>query len=407
MPKISIVTPTHNPKYIMELWETIKEQTFKDWEWVIITNNGAKVEIADERVRIIECPYKSRSVGFLKKFGFEQAKGEFIAEVDHDDLLTSNCLKYVNQAFYEEEVGFVYSDNAKLQENFTPYSKDFGWEHEPFNYKGKDLVRMKSFLPTARSFSFIWYAPDHIRVWRASVYKSLGGHDESLEVLDDQDLMIRTFLKTKVKFIDKCLYIYRITGENTWLERNKKIQDECPNIYNKYAYELAARQADLNGTLKLDLGGGFDKPEGFQSVDLKNGDIDADLNERWPFEDNSVGVIRAHDIFEHLKDKQHAMSEAHRVLEDGGMLLLQVPSTDGRGAFQDPTHISYWNENSIWYWTRKDLAKYIYNDKIRFQEFRLETSYPNDYCFNNKIPYVVAYLSAIKNDSRRPHNVKI
>ena len=66
MPKISIVTPTHNPKYIMELWETIKEQTFKDWEWVIITNNGAKVEIADERVRIIECPYKSRSVGFLK-----------------------------------------------------------------------------------------------------------------------------------------------------------------------------------------------------------------------------------------------------------------------------------------------------------------------------------------------------
>jgi hypothetical protein len=97
------------------------------------------------------------------------------------------------------------------------------------------------------------------------------------------------------------------------------------------------------------------------------------------------------------------MEEAYRVLADGGWLMISVPSTDGRGAFQDPTHISYWNENSFWYWTRKEIAKYIYNDYVRFQEFRLETIFPTDWHREHNIPYTVAYLAAIKSDKRRPH----
>ena len=404
---ISIVTPTHNPKYLMELWESIKNQTYTDWEWVIIVNNGAMVEIDDKRVRVINCPFNFKSVGFLKKYGFMEAKGEIIAEVDHDDLLTPDCLEEVAKAFEDKEIGFVFSDNAKLSDTFIPYNKDFGWESEKFIWNDKEYFRMKSFEPTAHSFAFIWYAPDHIRVWRKSVYQEIGGHDENLDVLDDQDLLIRTYLKTKVKFIDKCLYLYRITGENTWLERNAKIQTGTVELYNKYAYQLAERNAELTQTLKIDLGGGFNKPDGYLSLDIKNGDIEGDLNKKWQLEDNSVGVIRAHDIFEHLKDKQHVMSECWRVLADGGFLMVQVPSTSGKGAFQDPTHISYWNNNSFWYWTRKELAQYIYNDKIKFQEFRLEEIFPNDYCKENDIKYAVAYLSAIKSDKRRPHLIKI
>ena len=207
---------------------------------------------------------------------------------------------------------------------------------------------------------FIWYAPDHVRAWRADVYRDVGGHNAKLDVLDDQELLIRTYLKTKFKFIDKCLYLYRITGENTWIERNAKIQSGTVDLCNQYLYKLAERDAELNGLMKLDLGGGFGCPEGYTSLDLKNGDIIADLNEGIPLPDNSVGVIRAWDILEHLKDKQHIMAEIYRVLADGGWLLVGVPSTDGRGAFQDPTHISYWNNNSFWYWTRQEQAKYIY-----------------------------------------------
>lgn len=401
--KISIFTPTHKPDYIKELWETIRDQSFSDWEWIVVPNNDAKVEFADPRVRIIEVPHGIKSVGALKKFACDQATGDILLEVDHDDLLTLDCLEKVNAEFEADpELGFLYSANAKLGE-FTPYGKQYGWEHKGFNWKKNALLSPVPFEPSAHSFAFIWYAPDHLRAWRTSVYRDLGGHDPEYDILDDHELLIRTYLKTKVKLLNEILYIYRITGQNTWLERNARIQSGTVELYNKYAYQLAERWAELENLKKIDLGGGFNSPEGYLSVDLENASITADLTKKWPFEDNSVGIVRAHDIFEHLPDKQHAMSEAYRVLADGGWLLISVPSTDGRGAFQDPTHISYWNENSFWYWTRRDLAQYIRNDKIKFQEFRLETIFPTEWHKQNNISYVVANLAAIKSDKRRPH----
>jgi predicted SAM-dependent methyltransferase len=55
------------------------------------------------------------------------------------------------------------------------------------------------------------------------------------------------------------------------------------------------------------------------------------------------------NIFEHLPSKIHTMNEAWRVLEPGGALEIIVPTTDGRGAFQDPTHVSFWTPNDAWY----------------------------------------------------------
>lgn len=83
-------------------------------------------------------------------------------------------------------------------------------------------------------------------------------------------------------------------------------------------------------------------PENFKKTDLRK---------RWPFEDSSVDEIRAHDIFEHLPVKVHTMNEAHRILKPGGMLDLFIPTTEGRGAFQDPTHVSFWTPNDIWYFS--------------------------------------------------------
>lgn len=194
---------------------------------------------------------------------------------------------------------------------------------------------------------------------------------------------------------------------NTWIEKNALIQTETVSIYRKYAYQIAERWSDLNGLLKIDLGGGFSKPAGYLSVDIKNGDVTGDLNKSWPLPDNSVGILRCHDILEHLQDKQHVMAEAWRVLADGGAMMVQVPSALGAGAFMDPTHVTYWVDKSFWYYTRQDQAQYIYNDKIKFQEFRLETGYPNDWAKANNIPYVIAHLYAIKSNKRRPHPVMI
>jgi predicted SAM-dependent methyltransferase len=90
--------------------------------------------------------------------------------------------------------------------------------------------------------------------------------------------------------------------------------------------------------------------KGYINVDLcPPADKLCDLREVWPWPDSSVEEIKAHDIFEHLPDKIHTLNEAYRVLRSGGLLDLIVPTTDGRGAWQDPTHCSYWNENSLFY----------------------------------------------------------
>jgi SAM-dependent methyltransferase len=98
---------------------------------------------------------------------------------------------------------------------------------------------------------------------------------------------------------------------------------------------------------------------------------------------------------EHLVDKQKTMQEIHRVLAPGGILLSQTPSTDGRGAWQDPTHVSFWNENSFWYYTRPQQMQFIHNKEIRFFESTLRTIFPSEWHKQNNIPYVQAFLEKI------------
>lgn len=77
----------------------------------------------------------------------------------------------------------------------------------------------------------------------------------------------------------------------------------------------------------------------------------ADLTRRFPFASSSVDHVRAHDIIEHLPDRIHTMNEIWRVCKDQALVDIRVPSTDGRGAFQDPTQVSYWNANSFRYYS--------------------------------------------------------
>jgi SAM-dependent methyltransferase len=89
------------------------------------------------------------------------------------------------------------------------------------------------------------------------------------------------------------------------------------------------------------------------------------------------------------------MKEIHRVLAPGGILLSHTPSTDGRGAWQDPTHVSFWNENSFWYWTRPQQMQYIRNKHIRFFESSLLTHFPSEWHKQHNISYVEAFLEKI------------
>ena len=178
--KASIITPTNNPKFLHELEESIMDNTRQDWEWVILLNNGAKFvprNHGDSRIKLFKSTTNSTSVGALKKEACSHATGEVIVEVDHDDLITPDCLEKVVKAFEDEQVGFVYSDDAKLSDKFVPYNPFWGWTWRHFDWKGKKLIAMNSLPLTPGRLGYIWYAPDHVRAWRKSIYDAIGVHN--------------------------------------------------------------------------------------------------------------------------------------------------------------------------------------------------------------------------------------
>ena len=418
--KFSLVTPEHNPnnvKFLLELYDSIKNQTYTNWEWVLFLNNNCVIENipdiikTDWQVKIFRTEDKNNNVGAVKKVAFGLATGDVLVEMDHDDLITPDCLEELNKAYQDESVGFVYSDSAVLhmKNEFVPYDAGNGWTYDMFNWKGQQLYAMHSFEPTSQALQYIWFAPDHVRSWRKTVYDEVGGHNPELSICDDHELCIRTYLKTKMVRVPKVLYIYRITGDNTWLERVDTIQVKTVELQRQYARALAEKDAKDKGLLCVDIGGGLNPYPGYTTVDLRDtADYVCDLNNGIPLPDNSVGVLNASHILEHLQDKTKIMGEIHRVLAHGGWAFIEVPSTDGRGAFQDPTHVSYWNENSFLYYTDAYLANFIDNKSIRFQEYRRETYFPNEWMKNLNVCVTSAWLIAVKDGGERfPGPLKI
>ena len=117
--------------------------------------------------------------------------------------------------------------------------------------------------------------------------------------------------------------------------------------------------------LKLNLGCGALKMKGFVNIDIResvNPDLIWDIQEDClPYNTESVDHVFAKDFLEHIAPDKviFVIEEIWRVLKTGCLLEHQTPSTDGRGAFQDPTHRSFWNKNSWFYFSQKEAREQI------------------------------------------------
>jgi hypothetical protein len=334
----------------------------------------------DKRIREFQSLVSAESnnhdwLGMLKAECCRYCSGDVLLELDHDDMLAPNAIQRVREEFADNpDVGFVYSNAIRTTLDLKPvdkYPEGFGWEYRTVTLNGVEVDEVLSFPAIPFNVSRIWYAPDHLRAFRREVYVIVGGHNVNMRVLDDLDLMCRLYSVTKFSHINEGLYIYRC-GDNTYAkaEINAEIQNNTLRVAADYMPLLADKWADDNSLRKVELGGRMFARDGYETVDIAGEcDIFADLNETWPFADGSVGVIRAMDVFEHLRDTVHVIREVYRVLAPGGYAFIQVPSTDGRGAFQDPTHVSFWNQNSFLYWTHRDWNRYCANiNHVRFAE---------------------------------------
>lgn len=422
---ISIFTPTNNTTWLSEAWDSIKNET-QEFEWIIGLNNGADVSNIpkDPRIKLLSLgPWKG--VGDAKKRLCDAALGDIVLELDHDDILAENALTKVAEAFSDPEIGFVYSDTAEwidaTGEPFT-YSEAYGWQNYPCEIQGRKLKATVAKPATARNMCQILYAPNHLRAWRKSVYDLIGGHNNSLQVADDFDLMCRTYLVTKFKHIPEGLYGYRrrADGANTWILHNKEIQHLCGQgkdlsipaegqpmpLRDKYLHSLVERECDLNNLPKIDLGGGIFGAKGWKTLDISGSpDIQWDVfgTKKLPFEDNSIGAFRAFDFFEHSEnmDAFWLMDEIYRCLVPGGWLLSYTPHAQGIGATCDPSHRSQWDERRFLYWCSEQLRPFLLSAyssaKANFKPVRLfkETRIMGPHPWKFEIPYLVADLMKI------------
>nr|WP_242016820.1 glycosyltransferase [Trichocoleus sp. FACHB-46] len=185
---------------------------------------------------------------------------------------------------------------------------------------------------------------------------------------------------------------------------HQDIVDSCSyhNIAIFILSKIGSMTRNQEEPLRLDLGCGVWKAEGFVGVDVSGGpevDVIADLNRRFPFPDNSVDEIKAHDVIEHLKNNIHSMNEIWRVCKPYARVDVRVPSTDGRGAFQDPTHISFWNLNSFKYYCVEFPAYIELCRSYGFQgEFKILTLTEEE--SPDQVIHVRAVLEVVKDNDK-------
>jgi glycosyltransferase involved in cell wall biosynthesis len=408
--RISVFTPTNNPRFLQDAYNSIINQNYQNWEWVILVNSDAlsqlpeiKEKFKDPRIRVIGFTRPVKGIGQLKGMCCELSTGDILLELDHDDYLRgADVFDKLVEKFYNESVSVVYSNFIQINEdgslNKDIFSVAHGWKYRVLDTGELEFI---SFDPHPHNVAYLWYAPNHLRAFRRKDYERVGGYNQDLKVCDDADLLCRLYSYGRFEKIDEPLYAQRIHPNQTQKLWSDEIQVKIHEIYEKYISEMALTWAERQGLYALDFGGAHRSAPGFRTVDI-HGRVDykADLTKDFIWEPSSVGVIRAVDFLEHIPDKIKIIKEIYKVLAHGGMLLSMTPSTDGRGAFQDPTHVAFYNENSFWYYTRKAQNNFVRNLNVRFQESRLKTYYPTPTHKEARIKYTQANLIAIKNNLR-------
>jgi SAM-dependent methyltransferase len=111
------------------------------------------------------------------------------------------------------------------------------------------------------------------------------------------------------------------------------------------------------GHLRLDLGCGQRKREGFIGVDCipaPGVDVVADLEARLPFEDNSAIEVHCHSVIEHLSEPIQFLDDVHRILHPSGTLRVYVPHFSNPYGHSDPTHRHLYGLYSFQYLTPQE-----------------------------------------------------
>lgn len=263
---ISYFTPIYNTgEKLLKTYQSLKYQTYNNWEWVLVndsTDGGKTLKIAesiakqDPRVKVYD--FREKSGGIIGESKWRAAslcRGYLLAELDHDDYLTSDCTYYLHTASQAHpEIGFFYTDNAECDENWNSlhYADGFAFGYGKYESVESDGMKYDSCIApniNPKTIRHIVGVPNHIRAWRRDVYFQIGGHNRDLAIADDYELLVRTFLGTTMMRIPKMCYIQFIyndtTGRNTHDLSRADIQRRVRTIMYHYNERIAKRFEEL------------------------------------------------------------------------------------------------------------------------------------------------------------------
>jgi len=201
--KISIITPLYNTpeRFLREMVESVIAQTYKNWELCLAdgsddehSNVAAIIQSYannDNRIMYKKLE-KNMGISENSNMAIDMSSGEYLAILDHDDVLHPSALYEVMQAVCHEDADFIYTDEATFNNRNMTILK----HHKP------DYA-----IDTLRSCNYIC----HFSAFSRKLLEQAGTFRGEFDGSQDHDLILRyTDRAKKIVHIPKLLYFWRI-----------------------------------------------------------------------------------------------------------------------------------------------------------------------------------------------------
>jgi glycosyltransferase involved in cell wall biosynthesis len=237
-PKITVLMPVYNAeKFLKEAIDSILNQTFKDFEFLIIndasTDNSKKIIMSydDKRIRYFE---NNCNLGIPKTLnkGLKIAKGKYIARMDADDISLSNRLK-------------LQFERLEKDRNLIIISSRFDWINENNNF-------ISTYKRTSLSEEIFYELQFHnclghptIIFNKNIIVNEFRGYDERYEVAQDYDLWLRVSKIYKIVSVDSVLMKIRRSKKSKTSLFRKSSDRNAINITQKNLQTIIGEHIDV------------------------------------------------------------------------------------------------------------------------------------------------------------------
>ncbi|HUP97128.1 MAG TPA: glycosyltransferase [Usitatibacter sp.] len=208
-PVISVLMPVYNtPEDMLDaaIW-SVRRQTYSDWELIAVDDASPSAKVRsvmqfhagqDSRVKI-RFRAENGNISAALNTALELAKGDFMAVLDHDDVLDPKALYGIARTINEHpDVDYVYTDEDKV-------SADGSIFYGPFYKPDWSPEYLHSLMYTC-----------HLGAYRMSIVRKIGGYRTDFDGAQDFDFTLRFLLHTdRVKHVPRVLYHWRVWEAST------------------------------------------------------------------------------------------------------------------------------------------------------------------------------------------------